>query len=130
MLQSVKASLLYFIFVFGAGFVLGPIRILWLVPRFGARVAELMEMPVMLVVIIFAARWIVPYIPEPRTLSKRFAVGFFAFGLLLVAEFSLVLSVRGMTLSEYFANRDPVSGTVYYIMLAVFALMPVLVVKR
>ena len=130
MLQSVKASLLYFIFVFGAGFVLGPIRILWLVPRYGVRVAELLEMPVMLVVIIFAARWIVPCIPEPRILSKRFAVGFLAFGLLLVAEFSLVLSVRSMTLAEYFASRDPVSGTVYYIMLVVFALMPMLVVRR
>jgi MFS family permease len=129
-MQSVKASLLYFIFVFGIGFVLGPIRILWLVPRFGVRVAELMEMPVMLVVIIFAARWIVPHIPEPRTFSRRLVVGLLALGLLLLAEFSLVLVMRGMTITEYLASRDPVSGTVYYIILALFAVMPMLVVRR
>jgi hypothetical protein len=45
----------YFALVFGAGFVLGPIRILFLVSHVrcvvGLRVAELMEFPVMLVVI-------------------------------------------------------------------------------
>jgi hypothetical protein len=37
--------------VFGTGFVLGPIRVLWAVPRLGERVAELMEAPLMLVAI-------------------------------------------------------------------------------
>jgi malate dehydrogenase len=40
-----KAAVLYFALVFGAGFVLGPIRILWTVPRFGTRMAELMDTP-------------------------------------------------------------------------------------
>ena len=34
-----------------------PIRILLIVPRFGVRVAKLMEFPVVLVVIVLAARW-------------------------------------------------------------------------
>jgi hypothetical protein len=42
----------------------------------------------------------------------------------LVAEFSLVLGLRGMSLRDYFADRDPVSGAVYYAMLAIFAVMP------
>jgi hypothetical protein len=58
-MQILKAGVLYFTFTFGAGFVLGTIRILWVVPNFGTRTAELMETPIMLVVIIFAARWIV-----------------------------------------------------------------------
>jgi type IV secretory pathway TrbD component len=49
---------------------------------------------------------------------------------LLVAEFTLVLWLRGLTISEYFASRDPVAGTVYILMLAVFALMPLLVARR
>ena len=46
-MQILKAGVLYFALVFGAGFVLGPIRILWVVPRFGTSMAELMETPIM-----------------------------------------------------------------------------------
>jgi len=53
-------------------------------------------------------------------------MGFIAL-LLLVAEFGFVLWLRGQTIREYFAKRDPLAGTVYYLMLAVFAVMPLLV---
>jgi hypothetical protein len=129
-MQILKAGVLYFALVFGAGFVLGPIRIQWLVPRVGTRLAELMEAPVMLVVIILAARWIVRRLAVPAAPYARIGVGLFALGLLLVAEFSLVLQLRGMTIAEYRENRDPVSGTVYYVLLGVFAVMPLLVARR
>jgi hypothetical protein len=129
-MQTLKAGVLYFALVFGAGFVLGLIRILWLVPRFGTRTAELMETPIMLAVIIFAARWIVRGLAMPPTPSKRLGVGFVALGLLLVAEFTLVLWLRGLTIDEYLATRDPVAGTVYIVMLGVFAIMPLLVARR
>lgn len=128
--KILKAGALYFALVFGAGFALGPIRILWAVPRFGARMAELMETPIMLVVIVVAARWIVRRLALPSTSSNRLGMGCVALALLLVAEFTLVLWLRGMSLSEYFASRDPVSGTVYYVMLGVFALVPLFVVRR
>jgi hypothetical protein len=128
--QTLKAGALYFALVFGAGFVLGPVRILWAVPRFGARMAELMETPIMLVVIIVAARWIVRRLALPPTPSSRLGMGCIALALLLVAEFTLVLWLRGMSLSEYFASRDPVSGTVYYVMLGVFAIVPLFVARR
>jgi hypothetical protein len=51
-MKILKAGILYFALVFGAGFVLGTIRVLLVMPRFGARMAELMEAPVMLVVTI------------------------------------------------------------------------------
>jgi hypothetical protein len=57
-MQILKAGVLYFAVVFGAGFVLGHIRILWVVPRLGARMAELSEAPIMLVITIVAAQWI------------------------------------------------------------------------
>lgn len=49
-MQALKAGILYFACVFGAGFALGTARALWLVPRVGTRTAELMEMPFMLAV--------------------------------------------------------------------------------
>ena len=126
-MRTLKSGLLYFAFVFGAGFVLGTIRVLWAVPRLGERTAELMETPIMLVVTILAARWVVQRLALPRTPAKRLAVGLVALGLLLVAETTGVLFLRGLTIGEYFASRDPVAGTVYLVMLAVFAIMPLLV---
>jgi len=129
-LTVVTSGALYFALVFGAGFVLGPIRILWAVPRFGTRAAELMEMPIMLAVIVAAARWIVRRSGVPSTVASRLGMGCLALGLLLAAEFTLVLRLRGMSYADYLADRDPVSGTVYYLVLGVFALMPVLVHRR
>ena len=126
-MQVVKAGVLYFTLVFGAGFVLGTIRTLWVVPRVGTRKAELMETPIMLVVTIVAARSIILRLGLPFTFSARLGMGRIALALLLVAEFGLVLWLRGLSIREYLATRDPVSGTVYYVMLAVFAVMPLLV---
>jgi hypothetical protein len=129
-MKILKAGVLYFVAVFGAGFVLGPIRILWAVPRFGTRLAELMEMPVMLMVIIGAARWISRRLVLPPAPAGRLGMGCIALGLLLIAEFTLVLRLRGLSISDYFAGRDPVSGTAYCILLVVFALMPIFVGRR
>jgi len=128
--QIFKAGAIYFILVFGAGFVLGSIRVLWIVPRFGDRIAELMEMPIMFVATIFAARWVVERFAFPPMPGIRLGVGFVALGFLLVAEFTIVLPLRGLTIDEYFASRDPVAGAVYLVMLGVFAVMPFLVVHR
>ena len=129
-MQILKAGVFYFALVFGAGFILGPIRILWVVPRWGTRTAELMETPIMLAVTIIAARWGVRRFALPPAPSARLGMGSIALGLLLAAEFSLVLWLRGLSICEYLASRDPVSGTVYYVMLGVFAVMPLFVPRR
>jgi hypothetical protein len=88
-----------------------------------------METPLMLAVVIVAARWVVRRVAAPSTSSKRLGVGILALGLLLVAEFTLVLWLRGMTFREYLASRDPISGAVYIVMLGLFAIMPLLVAR-
>jgi len=122
-----RAAFLYFLLVFGAGFVLGPVRILWAVPRFGTRAAELMELPIMLVVTVAAARWVVRRLGVPATVPSRLAMGGTALALLLAAEFALVLPLRRLSFDEYLASRDPVSGTAYYVMLGLVAIAPRLV---
>ena len=84
----------------------------------------------MLVVIILAARWIVRRLGVLPTPSRRLGVGLIGLGLLLVAEFTLVLWLRGLTIDEYLTSRDPVAGTVYMVMLGVFAIMPLLVARK
>ncbi len=129
-LQTLKAGAAYFALVFGAGFVLGVIRELWAVPRFGARAAELMEMPIMLGVIVVAASWIIARAGLSDAVAVRIAMGLIALALLLAAEFSLVIWLRGLTIEEYVAARDPVSGAVYVAMVALYAMMPLAVLRR
>lgn len=126
----VAAGLHYFACVFAAGFVLGAIRVPLLVPRLGVRMAELIEMPLMLVVIVFAARWIVRRHRLGHRPARRIGAGLLALVLLLAAEFGLVLQLQGGTLAGYLAGRDPVSGSVYAAMLIIFALMPLIVARK
>jgi hypothetical protein len=126
-MQVLKAGGLYFVVVFGVGFVLGAIRTVWLVSRVGARVAELMEMPIMLAVTIVAACWTVLRLAVPMICSARLEMGCIALVLMLIAEFGFVLWIRGLSIKEYFSSRDPVSGAAYYLLLIVFAIMPLLV---
>jgi len=129
-MQTLKAGALYFGVVFGAGFALGTIRVLWAVPAFGTRVAELLESPLMLVAVVFAARWVVRRFSLPPTIAARLGAGFLALGFLLTAELTMVLAVRRLTLADYIAGRDPVAGTVYVLMLLAFAAMPLLVSRH
>ncbi len=126
LMLALRAGVLYFALVFAAGFALGLVRISWAVPRLGTRVAELLEMPIMFVVIIFAARWIVRYLAVPARPPIRIAMGTVGVLLMLVTEFALVPRLRSVSINQYLTSRDRVSVTVYYMMLAVFAVMPVL----
>ena len=129
-MQIVKAGALYFALVIGAGFLLGSIRILWVVPRLGARAAELLEAPIMFIITIVAARWIVQRFAVPPTPSSRLGMGGIALGLMLIVELTLVPWLRGLSIRQYLSARDPVAETVYYLMLVVFAVMPLLVVRK
>ena len=68
-----KAGLCYFALTFGAGFLLGPLRIFLMVPRVGVRAAELAELPVMIVVMWLAARWTIRRFHVPLTTAPRLA---------------------------------------------------------
>jgi len=128
--NTLRAGAVYFCIVFGAGFVFGTIRQLWAVPRFGTMTAELIEAPFMLMVIVLAATWTVSRFNVGPLAGPRLVVGLVALGLLLCAELTLLLGLRQLTFSEYVETREPVSGTVYLVMLGVYALMPVLVHRR
>lgn len=128
--QTLQAGVLYFALVFASGFVLGAIRTLWIVPRVGTRTAELIETPIMFAVVVFAARWVARRFLSSPVVATRIVFGLIALGLLLIAECGVVLWLRGQTIRKYIAERDPVAGTVYLVMLAVYALMPVLVAGK
>jgi hypothetical protein len=129
-MRILKASFVYFAIVFGCGFVLGTIRTLWVVPTIGTRSAELLETPIMIVVSILAARWTARRLNIPSARSPRLAMGGAALVFLLGAEFGLVSWIRGLSIREYLATRDPVSGAAYYMALGLFAIMPLFVARK
>ena len=122
LMPTFKAALLYFLMVFGAGFLLGPIRIFLLVPKVGIRAAELIEMPIMLAAMFYAARQTNAKFLLPPT--SRLAIGLIALTLMLTAELTVATTLRGLTIREAFFSRDPVSGGAYYASLILFALLP------
>ena len=124
MLKTVYAGLLYFILVLGTGFVLGVFRVLFVVSRIGERWAELMEMPLMAAAIFFSAGYILRHFPEINFPRESLIVGFLALALTVGAELGLAVALQSQSLAEYLGSRDKVSGSVYLIMLIVFALMP------
>ena len=128
--RALIAGVVYFALTFGAGFCLAFIRIPFLEPRLGPRWSELIELLAMIVVIVFACRWTLRRLAVPPNAGARFVMGSAGLALMLTAEFGLVLSLRGMTIEQYFATRDPVSGAAYYLSLLFLAALPSLVGRR
>jgi hypothetical protein len=124
-----KPAALYFALVLGTGIVLGSIRVPFLVPRLGERYAELLEMPIMFVVIVLAARFVVRRFDLPASLPVRLRVGFLALAMSVLAELLLAVALQGQSVAQYIASRDPVSGSVYLAMLLLFALMPSILLR-
>ena len=130
MLGTIRAGLVYFALVLGAGFALGTVRVPFIVPRIGERWAELAEMPIMAAVIFFAAGYVLRRFPEVRFRGRSLVVGLLALTLAVCAELGLAVALQSQTLGEYLNSRDRVSGSVYLAMLVVFALMPMLRLPR
>lgn len=124
------AAVEYVARVFGAGFALGIVRELWVRPRVGVRAAELLELPLMLVVVVLAARAIDRRWLATARARMRVAVGLSALVFLLAAEVGLGVALRGLSVRDALLARDPVSGTAYYLSLVVFALMPWYLARR
>jgi hypothetical protein len=124
MLNTLKASLVYFALVLGIGFCLGVMRVPFLVPRIGERWAELAEMPIMAATIFFSAGYILRRFPKVDRRGKALAAGTLALFFAVCAELGLAVAFQSQSLAEYIVSRDKVSGSVYLIMLVAFALMP------
>ena len=125
-----KPAAAYFGLVFGTGFVLGMVRVPFLVPWVGERIAELIEAPLMLLAIVLAARWVVRRFCAETGQAMLFGVGAIAAGLVLAADLAVGAGLRGMSPVQVFTERDPVSGAVYYGLIAIFALMPWISARR
>ena len=124
MFNTLKASLVYFALVLGTGFCLGVLRVPFLVPRIGERWAELAEMPIMAATVYFSAGYVLRRFPAVDRPHTALVVGALSLILSICAELALAMAVQSQSLAQYIASRDKVSGSVYLIILVLFALMP------
>jgi hypothetical protein len=118
------AILLYFGAVFGVGFLLGPIRVMWLEPRFGPIIAAACEAPFLLIAMLVAARWVPRFLNIRRDAKTLVLVGIGALALLQIADFAVGFWLRGITPTEQFAQLLTGQGNIYAALLALFATMP------
>jgi hypothetical protein len=123
---ALAPGLAYFALVFAAGWVLGPLRVLWLAPQVGPTAAVLLEAPVMVAVMILAARFTVRRFAVPRAPGSRLGMGGVALASLLVAELLGALGVRRLSLADYLADQRSTTGAVFLLLLGLFLVMPAL----
>ena len=130
LLRLITASALYVAIVFGAGFLLGSIRVFWLEPRLGKSIAVLCETPFLLAVMIPAARWAPAKTKVAGDCGSLAAVGIGALVLQQLADLAVGTMLRGLTVAEQLRNFTTPAGGVYAVLLILFAAMPWLVNGR
>ena len=128
-IRTVKAGAVYFLFLFTLGWVLGPIRELWVVPRFGRITALLFEAVIMLIAMLISARRVIRRFDVGAELPATIGMGLVSLAILLPAEIAGALWVRGLSLPEYLASFANAPGVISLVMFLLFAAMPTLVTR-
>ena len=121
-----KTGAIYFALIFGLGFVLGTLRVLWLVPIIGETFAALAEQPIMLTASWFAARWLVRRYGLVGLRAKA-VMGVTAFTLLMLAEITLASALFGQVPAEWLRLIFAMPGIIGLAGQVLFGLMPLLV---
>jgi hypothetical protein len=126
-MRTLKAAAAYFGFVSAVGWVCGPIREVWVIPRLGRIAGLLIEAPVMLAATIASARWTIRHMEVPHAIGQRLFMGLIALGMLLIAEIAGAWWLRHISVAGYLASFGTTAGFISVLMLLMFAAMPVLV---
>ena len=119
----VRLALRYFLLVFLAGFVLGPVRVLLVEPAVGRRAAVLFEIPLMIAVILYTAHRMVRGPAAHCSGGQCIAWGGLAAGMVIAADWVVGL-LRGMPFREILTHGDGVAATAYYSSVLIVGLAP------
>jgi hypothetical protein len=119
----VLPALVYVATVFAAAFVLGTLRVLLVAPRLGELAAVTLEVPVVLGLSWLVAGRVLRRWPLPLP-GQRLAMGGLAFGLLMLAETILGITLFGRTPAGILAAMATLPGLVGLAGQLGFALVP------
>ncbi|MCL9983490.1 MAG: hypothetical protein NBV60_10075 [Erythrobacter sp.] len=118
-----RAAAVYWAAVFALGFVLGTIRVTWLIPLVGLTPATLIELPLILTGSWLAAGWVLRRFRIARPLDAL-AVGGLAFAMLMAAECALASVLTGQSPAQWLAGLRQPHALLGLAGQVVFALMP------
>ncbi len=124
-MRTLPSYLVYGVAGFGAGFVLGAVREIVLIPTFGEVRGQWFEFVPLAITITLIGFWVTRRwkISQP---AKALATGFLAVGVLLVIESSFALFVLRIPFEEYLASFNIFEGKLFPFGLLIMALAPLL----
>lgn len=125
-MNTLKSGFAYFLIAFAAGFALGTLRTLLIVPAIGETAAVALELPIMLTISWVACGWVLRRFALPPEPGVRLVMGVTALVLLLAAEAGVSVLLAGRSLAEHFALYREAPALLGLIGQVAFALFPVL----
>jgi hypothetical protein len=125
-MRAAAAAILYFMIVYAAGFMFGTVRVFLLEPRVGDTLATLCEAPVLLAVIVLAARSLPARLNLPRATGPLLGMGIGALVLQQLADFAFGVLLRGATPAQQLMHFATPAGAIYLVLLLAFVAMPLL----
>ena len=128
-MRIASAAIAYWAVVFALGFVLGTIRVTWIIPLVGLLPATALELPLILVASWFTAGCLVRRFTIERR-SDALAVGALAFAILMAAECALAAALLGQSPAQWLTGLAESHALLGLSGQAVFALMPWWRVRR
>ncbi len=130
MSSSVKAGAIYFLIVFCAGFLLGTLRVLFIVPKIGELFAVLFELPVILTIAWQASKKLIKNFVIPTTHTARLTMGMAAFLLLMLAEFGLSVFIFDRTIAQHLASYKNLPALIGFVGQVIFFFIPAIQLDR
>jgi hypothetical protein len=130
--STIVAGVVYFALVFTLGFALGTVRTLFVqdAPSASRLSGVLIELPIMLAASWFLCRHVVRRFDVAPAVAPRAIMGGVAFALLMLAELLVGALLFSRTPAQHFALYRDTSYAVGLAAQAVFALMPLLQLRR
>jgi hypothetical protein len=111
-MSACVAGLAYAVIVFAAGFALGAVRIVLLVPILGTTPAVLLEAPVMLALSWWVSSGCILRFTVHRAWRARLLMGAVALLVLQLAEGTLAATLFDQSLRAYLAGFDSLPGAI------------------
>ena len=115
--------------MFALGFVLGTVRVLWLVPLVGLLPAAALELPIMLLASWWIAGWLMERC-EVITRGQALAMGIAAFVLLLASEYAFAVMLSEQSPGQWFGSLSESHSLLGLGGQGGFALIPLLRQRR